>query len=82
MLQDDVIVPKDTRLLSFDIDMEIRIGIIEIVDGDLIEATGTIEQPTLNDGSFETGMGEYNEDVHRACFGPMTLVSASGIATD
>jgi hypothetical protein len=70
------------RLLSLDIGMEIRIGATEVVDDDLTEATDRIEQPMLNGGSFETGMGEYREDVHQACFGPMAVVSACGIATD
>jgi hypothetical protein len=62
--------------------MEIRIRAVEIVDRDSIDIADMIEQLPLHNGGFEARVGKNYQDLHRACFGPTTLVAAIKIAMD
>ena len=52
-----------TRL---DIDVEVRIGVIEIMQGDGRQISDGVEQSPLNDGSLKARMGENDENFHEA----------------
>jgi hypothetical protein len=81
-LQNDDIILEEAGFLEFGVDMEIGIRAVKIVDRDSIDIADAIEQLPLNDGGFEARVGKNYEDLHRACFGPTTLVAAIKIAMD
>ncbi len=62
MLQHQQVVSLEERLLTADVDVEVGIGLVQVVERGSRKRRHSRREPTVDAGLFQRGMGEEDEN--------------------